>query len=75
MDGSKEQERRRHGWKKENKRKGKRKCEYISNNPMLLSVIFTSIGNSSLALFSISFALLDRSKKYLNRETAADKTK
>ena len=70
-----EEERRRQGWKKENKRKGRREYEYISNDTMLLSVILTSIGNSSLALFSVSFALLDRSKKYLNREREADKTK
>ena len=46
--------------------KGRREYEYISNKT--LSVIFTSIGNSSLALFSVILALLDRSKKYLNRK-------
>ena len=30
--------------------------------------MLTSIGNSSLALFSVILALLDRSKKYLNRK-------
>ena len=59
----------------EEREEERREYEYISNDTMLLSVIFTSIGNSSLALFSVSFALLDRSKKYLNRERAADKTK
>lgn len=46
--------------------KGRREYEYISNKT--LSVMFTSIGNSSLALFSVILALLDRSKKYLNRK-------
>ena len=37
-------------------------------NAHVIRAVLTSIGNCSFALFSVNFALLDRSKKYLNKQ-------
>ena len=37
-------------------------------NTHVIHAVLTSIGNCSFALFSVNFALLDRSKKYLNKQ-------